>query len=258
MLPCSVYGSGEISLILMPFLGGTQFEWTESVHVLSKQYRCVTVDLPGFGAAASIGGYTVAEMADAVIELLATLQLERYVLVGHSMAGKVSAVVARQLLTDDARMYAPAAVVLVAPSPPGPEPMSDTKRDEMLGFFGTSSEDDLKAARKYIKDNTSRPLTEELIDRTAQEVLRMNREAWSAWLNSGSKEDWAERVGVVELPTLILAAEHDGALGPGVQEKVTQPHFSQAHLISVDTNHLIPLEEPAEMASLISNFLKVL
>ena len=258
MLPYTVHGSGEISLVLMPFLGGSQLVWTESVEILSKHYRCITVDLPGFGDAASVGGYSISEMADAVIELLPALNLNRYLLVGHSMAGKVSAVVARRLVDSGSSQHAPTALVLVTPSPPGPEPMSEAKRSKMLNSLGVPSDQDLEHALVYIRDNISCSLPELTIDRTAKEVLRMNRTAWIAWLESGSKEDWAERVGIIDLPTLIIAADKDTSLGPAVQEKVTHPHFSAVHMIVVECNHLIPIEQPEETAALISNFTKAL
>ena len=135
MVPFDEYGSGEIALVLMPFLGGSQREWTEVVAILGKDYRCITIDLPGFGAAADVAGYSVEAMCDALMERLASLGLVRYVFVGHSMAGKVMAVATRRLLVGGGAVV-PEALILVAPSPPGPEPMSDEKRSEMLASAG--------------------------------------------------------------------------------------------------------------------------
>jgi pimeloyl-ACP methyl ester carboxylesterase len=84
----------------------------------------------------------------------------------------------------------------------------------------------------------------------------MNPAAWTAWLQSGSKEDWASYVGVLELPTLIVAGTQDGSLGPDAQRTHTLPHFSRARLAEVNCSHLIPLERPGELASLISTFLE--
>jgi pimeloyl-ACP methyl ester carboxylesterase len=260
MLPFSEYGSGETTLFLMPFLGGSQREWTESVALLSKHYRCVTVDLPGFGEAAEIPGYSVSEMADAVIEIISSLKPERYLLIGHSMAGKVAAVVTRKLI-DSGSIHTPIGMILIAPSPPGPEPMSDSKRKHMLESLGTSTglstEEERTQAEKYIRDNAVRPIATEILERTVDDVLRMNRAAWVAWLESGSKEDWSSRVGVLGLPTLILAGEHDSALGGDAQREHTLPHFTGGYLIVVDCGHLIPIDAPAEMVAFISNYLKV-
>ena len=260
MLPYTEHGSGPIALVLMPFLAGSQREWTEVIETLGKSYRCITLDLPGFGEAANITGYTVAEMTDTLHDTLVGLNLDRYVLVGHSMAGKLASILTRRTLDGETALHAPIGLVLVAPSPPGPEPMTDSKREQMLNAFPAEStpEQDQKQAEKYIKDNSSLPIPPEHFNRTVEDVLKMNRNAWVAWLEGGSKEDWSSKVGIVELPTLLVAGDNDSALGPGPQAEHTQTFFPQAHLIPLDTNHLIPLEQPDELAARISNFLKVL
>ncbi|WP_263381552.1 alpha/beta fold hydrolase [Granulicella arctica] len=248
-----------MTLILMPFLGGTQREWTEVVEPLSKTHRCVTIDLPGFGEAASISGFSVGEMTDALLEVLASLNLERYLLIGHSMSGKLTAVMARRIVDGTTSLPLPTGLVLIAPSPPGPEPMSDSKREQMLAAFANrdNTDDNLKHARKYIEDNISRVIPAVVFDRSVEDVLHMNTAAWTAWLDSGSKEDWAERVGTISLPTLVIAGDDDGALGPAVQQKLTQPHFPESHMIAVVSNHLITFQAPDELTALITNFLKV-
>ena len=262
MLPYTEHGSGPITLILMPFLGGSQREWTEVLEPLGKAARCLTLDLPGFGEAAHIPGYTISEMADTLLETLTSLRLDRYLLVGHGMSGKLAAVVTRRILNGDSPMHPPIGLVLVAPSPPSPEPMTDSKREEMLQAFplaaANTSEDDVKQAEKYIRDSCTRKLQSHILNRTVQDLLKMNRHAWAAWLQDGSKEDWATRVNMVDLPTLIVAGDNDSALGPAAQAKHTEPHFPKAHLVTFECNHLIPIEEPGELAARISNFLKVL
>ncbi len=246
---------------MMPFLGGSQREWAETATLLGKKYRCITVDLPGFGEAANVPGYSVAEMADALIETVAGLKVERYLLVGHSMAGKVSAVAIRSMM-DRQTEPLPIGLVLVSPSPPGPEPMTDSKRVEMLQYFGGNgdslqTEDDRENAEKYIKANATNPIHPDVFERAVEDVLKMNPAAWTAWLEGGSKEDWAKRVGVLPLPTLLVCGNSDGALGTAAQEKHTLPHFSGGHLITLDSNHLIPMEQPDELAAVITNFLQV-
>lgn len=263
MLPCTIVGNGSPALVMMPFLGGTQSEWKEVNALLSHRYTCVTIDLPGFGLAAEVIGYGVRAMADSVIETLRHLRSEKnigaYVLVGHSMAGKVSAVVTRMLLDNNVAATVPAGVVLVSPSPPSPEPMKDDKRAKMLGMFrGTTHESDYGTASSYIAENVFGILKEDRLARAANGVLQMNRDAWNAWLESGSKEDWSAFVATIDLPAMIIAGDHDEALGPAVQRKVTLPHFSSAELLQFDCGHLAPLEQPDALASAIQRFVSTL
>ncbi len=273
MLQATTRGTGRPgapALVLMHFLGGSTREWDEVVALLGDEVRTVAVDLPGFGAAADVPGYSVEQMADAVEDLLGRLQLGRFVLVGHSMSGKVSAVLARRFAdrapsgASDAqgpgvihaeRLDGLAGLVLVAPSPPTPEPISVEKRATMLANLGEVHEDDHRRAKAYITKNEERDLSPEVLERAVGEVLRMNRAAWVAWLEHGSKEDWAERVGVLELPAVVVAGEKDRSLGPEQQRELTMPHFMHAELrIIPHCSHLAPMEKPREMAAILREF----
>ncbi len=258
-------GRGEPALIMMPFLGGSRREWEPVVDLLRDRSVCFGVDLPGFGESHEVPGYSVEAMAESLIATLAGLELTRFVLVGHSMAGKISAVVARLAADGDARVAGLEGLVLVAPSPPGPEPMTDKKRSQMLDALGgeprtddRGRRKDREAAEQYVLENAADDLAPETVSQAAEDVLGMNRAAWRAWLEGGSKEDWSERVGVLRLPVLLVAGDKDGALGPEVQRSVSMPHWPNGRLASLHSNHLIPMEKPAELARLIAGFLEEL
>ncbi len=243
------------ALVLMHFLGGSGREWDEVVALLGPGYKTVRIDLPGFGGSAGETGYTIEQMADAVAAAVAGLPA--YVLVGHSMSGKVAAVLARRTQTDNAGALR--GLVLVAPSPPEPEPMGDDKRSMMLGLLGERHEDDLARAKSYITKNEQRDLPEAVEQRASAEVLRMNRTAWVAWLERGSKEDWAAHVGVLGLPAVVVAGEKDASLGPRQQRETTMKHIGNGRLISVEgSSHLIPMERPERMAAILREFLDAL
>jgi pimeloyl-ACP methyl ester carboxylesterase len=256
MLQAGVRGRDrdDAVLVLMHFLGGSAREWDEVVGLLGEEYRTVAVDLPGFGSAAAEVGYSVGEMADAVEDLVGRLGLRRYVLVGHSMSGKVAAVMARRAVERGGESGLEG-LVLVAPSPPGPEPMEEEKRERMLAMLGQERHGDEARAREYITKNEERDIPPAILERAAREVLRMNRAAWRAWLEAGSREDWAERVGVLELPAMVVAGELDRSLGPEQQRTATMPHLSQGELRVVQgCSHLVPMERAEEMAGLLREF----
>ncbi len=246
---------GEPTLVLMHFLGGSSREWDEVIPLLGDHQHTVALDLPGFGNSAGIPGYTVAEMADAVEATIGELALAQYILVGHSMSGKVAAVVAsRARARSDGGLVG---LILIAPSPPGPEPMTDEKRSGMIGLLGErhTAAEDWTRARSYVTKNERRDLAKPVEDRAVAEVLRMNRAAWVAWVERGSREDWAQRVGSIELPTLIVAGEKDESLGTETQRRVSLPHFRRGRLESVkNCSHLIPMEKPQELAGLMHGF----
>lgn len=244
---------GEPVVVLMHFLGGSQREWDETIELLGGSIGTLTVDLPGFGDSSEVAGYGVAEMADAVEAVLREEISGRYILVGHSMSGKVSLVLARraQMRGDDCL----AGLLLVAPSPPSPEPMGEEKRTMMLDLLGDEHTDDRARARQYITKNELRDIPPDIEQRASSEVLRMDRDAWKAWLTDGSKEDWSDFVGVLDIPAMVLAGEKDRSLGPEQQAEFTLPHLRLGVLRTVpDCSHLIPMECPAAMAGAIEEF----
>ena len=246
--------SGRPVLVLMHFLGGSGREWDEVVTMLGGKYATLRVDLPGFGGSAGVPGYTVAEMTAAVQQTIDAAGPERYVLVGHSMSGKVAMALARCAEEKGDRRLA--GLVLVAPSPPGPEPMGDEKRSMMMGLLGERHEDETARARTYVTKNELRDIPQAVEERATAEVLKMNRTAWVAWLMHGSKEDWSQRVGVLDVPAVVLAGEKDLSLGPKQQEELTLKHLRRGRMVTVPgCSHLIPMECPAVMASTLRDFL---
>ncbi len=245
-------GQGPV-LVMMHFLGGSTREWEEVVTFLGGDLRSVRLDLPGFGLSAAVPGYSVEAMADRVEATLREAAVDQFILVGHSMSGKVAMVLARRF--EDRGDHRLLGMVLVAPSPPSPEPFSEDKRSSMIETLGTERDGDFERARRYITKNEERDISAAVVERAAGDVLQMNRAAWLAWLNSGSKEDWADRVQTLSLPVLVVAGEVDRSLGPDQQKALTLPHLKNAHLaIVAGVSHLIPMERPEQMAGLLRKF----
>ena len=69
--------------------------WKEQVPRLKGRYEIVTVDLAGHGeSAAKKSEWTVSGLAEGVVEVIEALDLERVILIGHSMGGAVALAVA--------------------------------------------------------------------------------------------------------------------------------------------------------------------
>ncbi len=84
-------GTGAQTLLFVHGLGSYQKAWLKNIPALSGQYRCIAVDLPGYGTSDGIsGGYAMTFFASVLADFIRTLQLERVVLVGHSMGGQIA------------------------------------------------------------------------------------------------------------------------------------------------------------------------
>ncbi len=243
----------SLTIFFLHFLGGSARSWAAVEQRLGGKARCVAIDLLGFGAAAESEGQPVAEMAAAVREVVRAQAPRRWALVGHSMGAKVAAVVTRQAEDGVTGLSGLERIVLMAGSPPGPEPMDETQRADMLGWFAGDEGKSGAEANGYITQNVSAALSPAAHALAVQDVLRAHTAAWRAWLTAGSREDWSERVGVLQTPALVIAGADDVHLGPDGQARHTLPHYANVRLVTLPgAKHLLPGEQPDEIARLIA------
>jgi pimeloyl-ACP methyl ester carboxylesterase len=80
-------GSAEPDLLFLHYWGGSARTWKDAISRLSSDFRCIAYYQRGWGLSdAPAQGYSITE------GIASALHLRRYVLVGHSMGGKVGAV----------------------------------------------------------------------------------------------------------------------------------------------------------------------
>ncbi len=262
MLPIRRKGERGPWLVMLHWLGGGAQTWDEVSDALgARGVRCAALDLPGFGEAHGVDGHDVSTMADEVIETVRRLRAsgEPWLLAGLSMGGKVAAVVARRALDGEPGLDGLRGLVLVSASPPGPEPMSDSKRADMLRTLGTDPGDPARArqhAADFVDANTGKlPLLDHVRERAIAGVLAQNRTAFRDWLDHGSKEDWSSRVGALALPALVIAGTEDEELGVDAQRAHTLPHVPGGELVIFEaTGHLSPLERAGELVEHVTQF----
>ena len=71
------------------FLGSAQM-WEPQIEYFKKEYRVITLDLPGFGKSnKSDSCNDIVEMAQIVIDCLKKRGIEKFYLLGHSMGGMI-------------------------------------------------------------------------------------------------------------------------------------------------------------------------
>jgi pimeloyl-ACP methyl ester carboxylesterase len=237
-------------LFFLHALGASARAWDGVIARLTAEagdhVDCVALDMPGFGDAAAMGHRSVAETRDWFAGEVSRRSPAPWIVVGHSMGGKIATLTAAR---------APEGligVVLVAASPPAPEPMEEKRRTEMLGWFEHGAASD-EQAEKFVSANTAHPLPQPLVAQAIADVRRSAPAAWRGWLDEGAREDWAERAGVIDLPALIIAGAEDGDLGEDAQRRLNASHYAHARVeLVADAAHLIPNEQPQALAALIA------
>jgi pimeloyl-ACP methyl ester carboxylesterase len=94
----SVYGEGETALVFVHCWCCDQGYWREQVNAFSHDYKVVTIDLAGHGISGKgRTDYTLPAFGMDVASVVKHLQLDRVILIGHSMGGGVILAAAHQL-----------------------------------------------------------------------------------------------------------------------------------------------------------------
>lgn len=86
----TVSGSGDETLVLVHGWAGDQTYWQDQVRSLSDDFSIVTVDLGGHGlSGADRTDWSIERFSEDVVAVVEGLDLDRAVLVGHSLGGPV-------------------------------------------------------------------------------------------------------------------------------------------------------------------------
>lgn len=91
MLHYEISGQGKIPLVLLHgFMENTSI-WEDMIPHLSNDFRLIKIDLPGHGKSPMYSEiHTMELMAEKVKEVLDTLNIKKFHILGHSMGGYVS------------------------------------------------------------------------------------------------------------------------------------------------------------------------
>jgi len=233
------------AIVLLHYFGGSAQEWRPVMDCLAPAWSCIALDLPGFGQSPPLPTYTLDGMADVVEALIRSLKIREYMIAGHSMSGKIAVVIAAR------QPPGLRGLVLVAPSPPTPEPMDEEKRKQALQSHGLRS-----AAVATIEKITAHPLAPSEMEQQVSDNVGTSPGAWAWWLGDGSRVDVSDRIGRIEIPIIVVGGSADPVITPEVlKQDVILPlsgHIEK--VVTADSGHLIPLEAPAVLAEAIRTF----
>ncbi len=243
-------GTGDVSLVFLHYYGGSSRTWKYVTARLAPNFHTIAIDHRGWGESdAPADGYCLIDLAADAEGVIAALKLRRYVLIGHSMGGKVAQLMASR------QPAGLAGLVLVAPSPPSPMVMPAQAREMMAGAY--VSRETVEATIDTVL--TAKPLSAEDREQVIADSLRGAPQAKVAWPRFTSLEDIAAEVGDIDVPTLVIAGASDRVDPPIRLQAELLPRIPQAVMhILPGTGHLSMLESPDAVAALIAEFCAVL
>ena len=243
----SEQGHGERAIVFLHYWGGSSRTWRFVAEALSGAYRTIATDHRGWGDSdAPADGYTIADLADDAQGAIEALGLSRYVVVGHSMGGKVAQLLASR------RLAGLEGLVLVAPSPPSPMLLSDEERAIQLSAYES------RESAGWVVDHvlTGSPLPADRRDQVIEDSLRGAPQAKAAWPNAAMREDITAEVAAIDVPVIVIAGERDRVDRVETLRAELLPRIAGARLRTLPgVGHLSPLEAPSALAAAIRSFI---
>jgi pimeloyl-ACP methyl ester carboxylesterase len=238
-LPVWTQAGDSTTLVFLHLWGGSHRTFTPVIDRLTSGCAVVSYDHRGWGAARDLPGpYGIQELADDALAVIAELGIRRYILVGHSMGGKVAQIAASR------RPKGLTALALIAPAPP--RPAVDAKTAEALTHAFDSRATVGHAVEHMLTDQ---PLPPDLREQVIDDGLAGNREAQIAWPLGGITLDITAATQAIEVPVRVLAGRNDRVDPPESLEANLLPYIPTARMTVLEgTGHLSPLEVPGQIA----------
>ncbi|MFF8592339.1 alpha/beta fold hydrolase [Streptomyces sp. NPDC015220] len=250
-LDVRVGGRTGPALVFAHYWGGSADTWDGVLGHLPPGQATVRFDQRGWGTSRALPGpYHLDRTADDLARVVDTCVPGPFVLVGHSMGGKASQLLAAR------RPAGLVGLVLVAPAPPRP-PATVTEEYRRVLSHAYDSPETVRHALDHVL--TAVPLPEAVRTTALRDSLAAGAEARQEWPLRGIAQDITRAVRDIEVPVTVLAAEHDVVEPPSVLREHLLPHIPHATLTTVPAvGHLLPVEAPAAVATALGEFLALL
>lgn len=228
-------GQEDPALVFLHYWGGSARSWSPVIKRLPALTRAVAISQRGWGGSrVTDGRYDLEALADDVAELVTALAIERYVLVGHSMGGKVAQLLAGR------RVRGLAGLVLAAPAPPTPLRVPAELRAGMLASY-QSRNGVIEALNVLAGPGLDDAQREQVIEDT----LRGDAEAKQSWPSQGMAADISAALDGCDLPIEILVGNLDQVEREPALRPIFARHLPQAVFTTVPgAGHLLPFEAP--------------
>lgn len=229
-------------LILIHGAGSSHIAWALQLRDLSSTNRMIAIDLSGHGKSDDMEGKVSLEETYSmeVAALVEHLELNEFILVGHSMGGGVA-----MSYCLNCSLPPPKALVLVDTSPV----LELSKL--ALGLVKEAIEDRLFLFKsQFFEDYTDTYMIKELEER----IRKANPGVLQRDLAACDKFNISDRVQDIHEPTLVLVGEHDDIIHPKVAENLRN-NLPNAELAIVRGAHHAPMiEQPDEFNRLLRDY----
>ena len=234
----TIYGDGAITFVLLHYFGGNKESWKWVTHYLSKNYKLVIITLPGFGTTPPLTDPSIYNFSKYINDCINELNLKNYVLCGHSMSAKLI-LYATQVNKDNR----PRGLVLIAPSPPTVEEMSEDEKNRMLNHPNRAE------CIITVENSTIKNLKRKKLKTAIVSQMEVHPMTWNWWIEVGMDNNISARIKSIDVPSYVICSKDDPVISMNQIYDEVMPYLFRPRLIQLSgCGHLIPLESPRKLA----------
>jgi 3-oxoadipate enol-lactonase len=235
-------------LVLGPSLGTELGMFNAQVKDLAEHHRVIRYDLRGHGGSSVVPGpYTVADLAQDVVDLLDALGIDRFAYAGVSLGGAIGLQLAVSVPDRVERLIVMASAAQF-PDPPSWKARADRVRAEGTEFL-LPSRIGAWVTPGFAESNPAE--TERLLA-----MLRSTpREGYAACCETIEAFDVRDRLSGITAPTLVIAGADDPATSPDVARGIADGIPGARFVVVPHAAHLVSAEQPEAVTAEIRQFL---
>jgi 3-oxoadipate enol-lactonase len=238
------------TLVFLHFWGGSSATFRHLLPLLSA-YPTVSPTFRGWGDStgpSNASEYGIKNLASDILSLISQMSIQSYILIGHSMGGKVAQLIASQ------RPPGLQKLILLAPAPPTPLVLpTEEMRQQQIHAYDTP-----EAAEFVIRNVlSSTTLADDDVKITVRDCMSGSDVATTAWPMYAAGEDISSEVGKINVPVLVLVGELNRVEPVERVRTEVVSRISGAKLTALHgVGHLLPLESSKEVVQEIEAFVQ--
>lgn len=236
------------NLILGPSLGTSSFVWSKTEPLLPQGLQVNNFELPGHGPQATASGpVSISDVADQVIELADALGIDTFHYAGISLCGAVGLDLA---LRRPERLDSLAMVCSAA------------KFGESQAWQVRATQVREQGTPVLVEGSAQRWFTPGYIERDPDSVSQLlhdlsdaDNESYARLCEALAGYDLRQRLGDIDVPTLVLSGEHDPVSPPETGRSVAEGIPDASYQTITGASHLAPIEQPEQVAQAMADFI---
>lgn len=236
--------AGQAVLVLASSLGTTHSMWDANVAALTQRFRVLRYDHPGHGGTAVLdAAFSVADMADDVVELLDDEGFERVTFCGLSLGGAVGQSLARRHPERVERL------VLCCTAAKFGEPAGWEERAQTVREQGLEAIVDAVLGRWFTDEQ--RDSEPQLVEELRAQFLATPPEGYARCCEALRDWDFRAELPSIEVRTLCIAGDSDPSTPPAELELLAHEIPDAELVVLPGSAHLANLAQPELFAEAV-------